>query len=106
MKYQKPSQINPVRPVTKNAASQPYVAASQGTVAGAATAPMLVPEVRIPTASACSLRGNHSETLFTADGKLPDSEMPSRARITPKPSVLRTKACPHAAILHTSTQTP
>ena len=49
-----------------------------GTTSGATTAPMLVPELKMPVASARSRFGNHSATVLIAAGKLPASPMPER----------------------------
>ncbi|MNE67317.1 hypothetical protein D3C80_1629160 [compost metagenome] len=68
-------------------------------------APTLVPEVRMPTANARSLRGNHSDTALIAAGKLPDSPNPSRARMNRKLRVDWAAAWPMAARLQTTMHT-
>ena len=49
-------------------------------------APTLVPELKIPVASARSRFGNHSATLLMAAGKLPPSPSPSAKRAAMKPA--------------------
>lgn len=96
---QKKSRINPVAPVTTKAHRQPNAAAIKGTVNGATIAPILLPELNIPVASARSLIGNHSATVFMAAGKFPASVTPSPTLARRKPSVDLTSAWPDAAIL-------
>src|SRR5204863_8397132 len=57
-----------------------------GTTAGVMMAPTLVPALKIPVASARSLRGNHSATVLIDAGKLPDSPRPSRNLAARKPA--------------------
>src|SRR4051812_46852204 len=65
---QNPSHKSPIPPVTTNADCQPQLSASQGTTAGAATAPTFAPALAKPIASARSFFGNHSAIVFTAAG--------------------------------------
>src|ERR1700674_3190879 len=51
-------------PVKRNAHRQPRCTAIHGTVSGATRAPMFVPELKMPVASARSFLGNHSVTVF------------------------------------------
>ena len=85
-----------------NAARQPNASASGGMIAGANTAPMFAPELKMPVASARSRRGNHSAVVLIAAGKLPPSPMPSSARTIAKPVTEPTAACSIAAMLQTS----
>ena len=71
-----------------NAACQPYVTVNQGTTAGATTAPIFAPELKIPVASARSFFGNHSAVALIAAGKFPDSLRPRKPRATPKPKTV------------------
>ncbi len=57
-----------------------------GTTSGVMTAPTLVPELKMPVASARSRLGNHSATLLIAAGKLPPSPRPSAKRAAMKPA--------------------
>ena len=54
-----------------NAQYQPYASVIHGTTSGATTAPMLVPELKMPVASARSRFGNHSATILIDGGKVP-----------------------------------
>ena len=86
-------------PVKTKAAGQPNVTVTQGTTAGATTAPMLAPELKMPVARALSLLGNHSATVFMAEGKFPASARPKEALATPNPKADRASAWPLAATL-------
>src|SRR5262249_15183516 len=88
-------------PVNRNAARQPNVTTTIGTISGARIAPTFDPALKIPVASARSRRGNHSATVLIADGKLPASPNPNRNRAAPKPSTLLASAWLIAATLHT-----
>ena len=63
--------MNPTAPVAMNAHSHPQVSAIHGTVIGASTAPTLLPALKIPTASARSPFGNHSDTVLIGRRKIP-----------------------------------
>jgi len=102
---QSPSQRNPRPPVATNAQRHPNVNAIQGTTSGVTIAPVLVPALKIPVASARSLFGNHSATALIAPGKLADSPRPSRARAAENPAVVRARAWPIAATLQATTAT-
>ena len=52
-------------------ARQPHAIVIIGTTSGATSAPMFVPELKIPVASARSFFGNHSATVLIAAGKFP-----------------------------------
>jgi hypothetical protein len=58
----------------------------QGTTAGVSSAPMLVPELKIPVANARSRFGNHSATTLMAAGKFPASPRPSTKRAAMNPA--------------------
>src|SRR6266576_5716902 len=90
-------------PVAMKAQRQPHVSAIQGTSSGVMIAPVLVPALKTPVASARSSLGNHSATVLIAPGKLADSPSPSRARAAENAAVVRANACPIAARLHTTT---
>ena len=75
-------------PARMNAAFHPQCCAISGTIAGAATAPTLVPELKMLVASARSLFGNHSATALIADGKFPPSPSPSASRAVKNPRTL------------------
>src|SRR3569833_2804935 len=94
------NQITPIEPVNTNAQRQPQATAINGTVNGATIAPMLAPELNIPVARALSFLGNHSATVFIAEGKLPASLKPRADLTTPKPNVLLAKAWHTAEMLH------
>src|SRR5512138_1100766 len=96
--------MKPRAPVATNAAGQPKVTVSQGTTAGATTAPKFEPELNRPVARARSFRGNHSATALMAEGKLPASAPPKAARAAPKPKTVRARACEAAARLQTKTE--
>ncbi len=68
------------------APSQPHHSTKNGTMSGVISAPMLVPELKMPVAKARSLRGNHSATVLIDAGKLPASPRPSRKRASAKPA--------------------
>ena len=55
-----------------NASYQPHFATIIGTRSGVASAPMFVPELKIPVASARSFFGNHSATLLIAAHQAPE----------------------------------
>ena len=59
-----------------------------GTSNGAATAPTLLPALKMPVASARSFLGNHSLTVLIAAGKFPPSANPSAKRAALKPSTV------------------
>jgi hypothetical protein len=80
------SQMKPSAPVAMNAHSQPYDNVMTGTIRGVSSAPMFVPALKTPVASARSFRGNHSATVLTAPGKFPDSPRPSANRAPMKPA--------------------
>src|SRR5580698_7914490 len=99
MNHQNTNQINPREPVKMNASCQPKAPRIKGTIIEAITAPILVPELKIPVAKALSLLGNHSATDLIAAGKFPDSPRPSPERAIVKPKVLRASACAMANML-------
>ena len=68
--HQSSSHANPSEPVTMNAQFQPYWSVIHGTIATDTSTPTLVPELKIPVASARSRFGNHSATVLIAAGKL------------------------------------
>ena len=94
--------MNPSAPVATKAAGQPNVTVSQGTTAGAMTAPKFDPELNSPVARARSFFGNHSATVLIAAGKFPASAAPRAARAAPNPNTVRTRAWPAAARLQTT----
>ena len=59
----------------------------QGTTSGVTSAPMLVPELKMPVARARSFLGNHSATALIEAGKLPASPSPSTSRDSASPAV-------------------
>jgi len=75
-----------------NAHGQPHVRTIHGTTSGVTMAPVLVPALKIPVASARSRLGNHSATVLIAPGKLADSPSPSSARAAENPAAVRAKA--------------
>src|SRR5918994_6181341 len=79
-------QKNPIAPVATNAQYHPKLIVIHGTINGAATAPILVPELKRPVANARSFSGNHSATVLIAAGKLPASPMPSANRAAMNPA--------------------
>src|SRR5437867_12234837 len=93
----------PSDPVTTNAQRQPQFSAINGTMSGVRIAPVFVPALKMPVARARSSLGNHSPTLLIAPGKLADSPRPSSARAAENAAVVRAKAWPIAARLHTTT---
>ena len=72
------SQRNPSAPVMTNAQYQPYRTVIHGTTIGVTIAPTLVPELKMPVASARSFFGNHSATLLIAGGKVAALAKPER----------------------------
>src|ERR1700755_485733 len=96
---QNTSQTNPNAPVITNVHRQPQCDAIGGTSSGVTIAPMLVPELKIPTANARSFFGNHSATVFRLAGKTPASPNPSANRANANPASELTSACPMAARL-------
>src|SRR5215469_2952794 len=66
----------PSAPVPMNAIRQPKRIVSHGTISGAVIAPILLPELKRPVASARSFLGNHSAIDLIEAGKLPDSPTP------------------------------
>src|SRR5688572_20047779 len=102
---QKISHTKPIAPVHMNACLHPYKPNIQGTTTGAITAPIFVPELNIPVASARSFLGNHSATALIAVGKFPASLIPRNALTAPNPNVDFTAACSIAAMLQKTTDT-
>src|SRR3982751_3610274 len=98
-KSQAMSQRKPIAPVAMKAARQPHLEVIQKTTGGVTIAPMLVPELKIPVASARSFFGNHSATVLIAAGKLPASPRPKAIRAAPKPTADRAKEWAIAARL-------
>ena len=96
-------QANPIAPVSTNAQRQPRLSAIHGTTSGAMIAPMFVPELKMPVASARSDFGNHSATVLIAAGKLPDSPRPRPNRAAPNVRALVARPCDIAATLHAPT---
>src|SRR5688572_28378680 len=88
-----------MEPVMINAHFHPQATVIYGTVNGASTAPIFVPELKIRVAKARSFLGNHSATVFMAAGKFADAVTPNALRATIKPRVLLTSAWPTAAKL-------
>ena len=80
-----------------NAQYQPYASVIHGTMSGATTAPMLVPELKMPVANARSRFGNHSATTLIDAGKFPASPMPSANRAAMKPATEAEYARPASA---------
>src|SRR5213082_3351159 len=78
---QSTSQRNPRLPVATKAQRHPNVNAIQGTTSGVTIAPVFVPALKIPVASARSFFGNHSATALIAPGKLADSPSPKSAGV-------------------------
>src|SRR5579885_1635506 len=87
------SQMNPRLPVKTKAARQLHCKVSQTTIGGANTAPILVPALKMPVASARSFSGNHSATLLIEAGKFPASPAPKKNRATPNDNALLASAC-------------
>src|SRR5262245_3866275 len=75
---------------------QPNLLASN-TVTGAAITPTLVPELKMPVASARSFCGNHMATALIEAGKLAASATPRQKRTTTKPMTEATRPCAAAA---------
>ena len=69
-----------------NAQYHPQYSVIEGTTSGVRTAPTLVPELKIPVASARSFFGNHSAVTLIAAGKLPASPNPSKSRAKINPA--------------------
>src|SRR5437867_1281558 len=90
-------------PVAIKPHCQPHVSAIQGTRRGVTIAPVFVPALKMPVASARSFLGNHSATALMAPGKFADSATPSRARAAENRPVVRANACAMAARLHATT---
>src|ERR1041384_2883983 len=97
MSSQKASQIKPITPVRIKASNQPQASTISGTSSGVASAPTLVPALKIPVASARSFFGNHSATVLIDAGKLPASPKPSAKRTTINPIPETDKAQPQGA---------
>ena len=57
-----------------------------GTTSGVMSAPMLVPELKMPVARARSFFGNHSATALIDAGKLPASPSPRITRESARPA--------------------
>src|SRR5436309_1512945 len=93
------SHRKPSAPVAMNAARQLQVKVIHGTTSGVTSAPMFVPELKIPVASARSFLGNHSATVLIAAGKLPASPRPRKNLAMPKPNAERASAWAIAATL-------
>src|ERR1700712_2181272 len=70
-----------------NADSQPHIAAINGTQMGAAIAPTLAPELKMPVANERSFLGKYSAVALIAIGKLPASPTASTARDSMKPAM-------------------
>src|ERR1700733_6190211 len=96
---QNTSQTNPNAPVITNVHRQPQRNAIGGTINGVTIAPMLVPELKMPTANARSFFGNHSATVFRLAGKTPASPNPRANRAAENPNNELTSACDIAATL-------
>src|SRR5215471_17158885 len=94
------SQTKPSAPVTMNAECQPHLRASHTTIGGVMMAPVTAAELASPLSSARSLGGYHSETTAVDAMKLNDSPIPSRNRITPRPTEVRATACRISATDH------
>src|SRR5208282_3802220 len=92
----------PAEPMTTNAPRQVTRMTSVGTSSGTNTLPALVPELKMPAASARSRLGNHSAMVLRQTGKLAASPNPSRNMATA--SVMTEKAAPGsmAATLHSA----
>src|SRR5262249_2525153 len=90
--HQAMTQKNPNAPVAMNAHLHPYAIVIHGTTSGATTAPILVPELKRPVASARSFFGNHSATALIDAGKLPDSPKPRANRAAWNPKTDRASA--------------
>src|SRR2546426_10621 len=74
------SHANPIAPTMKKAQRHPNQTVRTGATSGVSTAPILVPELKIPVASARSFLGNHSATALMLAGNTPDSPRPSEER--------------------------
>src|SRR6185503_871807 len=85
---------------------QPHAAAISGTQMGATTAPIFVPELKIPVANARSLFGNHSATVLIDAGKFAASPTPSRKRTKQNVMALFANAVAIAARDHHPTAIP
>src|SRR6186997_1335122 len=68
-----------------NASYHPQASTIAGTSSGVASAPIFVPELKIPVARARSFFGNHSATVLIEAGKLPASPNPSKNRTMMNP---------------------
>ena len=82
-----------------NAPRQPHRTLIHATTTGASMAPTLVPELKIPVASARSFFGNHSATALMLAGKTAASPKPRANRETAKPVSELAKAVPIEAKL-------
>src|SRR5690606_2832231 len=80
MNIQKPIHTNPSAPIMTNEASQPYAAAINGMVSGAASAPTVAPALKILVAKPRSFFGKYSAVAFIAAGKLPASPIANTIR--------------------------
>jgi len=80
------SQISASPLVKRKAGRQPKRTVIQGIASGATSAPILVPLLNIPVASARSFCGNQSATVRRAAGKLADSPRPSASLRSPRRS--------------------
>ena len=69
-----------------NAQYQPQVMVITGTTSGVTSAPMFVPELKMPVANARSRFGNQSATTLIDAGKLPASPRPSANRAAMNPA--------------------
>ena len=76
----------PIRPIITNAVCQPHCSAIHGTVSGARMAPIVVPELNIPTASDLSFLGKYSAVALIAAGKFPHSPIAKNDLAKMKPS--------------------
>src|SRR5215831_13249821 len=96
LRCQKYSQRKPIAPINTNDHCQPKALANS-TVSGAAITPTLVPELKIPVASARSFCGNHIATALIDAGKFTASATPRKNRTTTKPITDATRPCAAAA---------
>src|SRR5829696_2439478 len=95
---QNASQMNPSAPVIIKASYHPHATTISGTINGVASAPIFVPELKMPVASARSFFGYHSETVLIDAGKFPASPRPKRKRATMKPTTETDSVTLHGAI--------
>src|SRR5690606_26356778 len=74
--------MKPRPPLIRQEASQPYAAAINGIVTGAARAPTVDPALKILVANPRSFFGKNSAVALMAAGKLPDSPKANTIRAT------------------------